>query len=58
MKWNEDADTAIRQIRQRGYADGVKDFGTELLLVGISYDRESKAYTCRIEKWTGPDGGR
>ena len=58
LKWNEDADTAIRQIRQRGYADGVKDFGTELLLVGISYDRESKAYTCRIEKWTGPDGGR
>lgn len=51
LKWNHDADTAIRQIRERGYAEGVKDFGPELLLVGIGYDRDGKEYTCSIEKW-------
>ena len=30
LKWNEGADTAIRQIKEKGYADGLKDFGTEL----------------------------
>ncbi len=53
LKWNRDADTAIRQIRQRGYADGLKDLGSELLLVGIGYDRDGKDYTCSIEKWRG-----
>lgn len=51
LKWNHDADTAIRQIRERGYVEGVKDFGPELLLVGIGYDRDGKEYTCSIEKW-------
>ena len=51
LKWNHDADTAIRQIRERGYAEGVKEFGPELLLVGIGYGRDGKEYTCSIEKW-------
>ncbi len=53
LKWNKNADTAIRQIKEKGYAEGVKDFGGELLLVGISYDRDSREYVCRIEKWEG-----
>ncbi len=55
LKWNEGADTAIRQIKEKGYADGLKDFGTELLLVGIGYDRDGKAYRCRIDRWEKPD---
>ena len=53
LKWNRSADTAIRQIKEKGYVEGVKDFGGELLLVGISYDRDSREYVCRIEKWEG-----
>ena len=51
LKWNKNADSAIRQIKAKGYVDGVKDFGPEVLLVGISYDRDTKVYECRIEKW-------
>jgi hypothetical protein len=51
LKWNRDADTAIRQIRDRGYVQGLEDFGGELLLVGISYDKTTGEYDCRIEKW-------
>ena len=51
LKWNKSADSAIRQIKEKGYVDGVKDLGPDVLLVGISYDRGSKVYECRIEKW-------
>ena len=51
LKWNKGADTAIRQIREKGYARGLEDYGSEMLLVGISYDKDSKVYECRIEKW-------
>lgn len=51
LKWNKDADTAISQIKEKGYARGLKDFGSEILLVGISYDKDSKVYECQIEKW-------
>jgi hypothetical protein len=51
LKWKKDADTAIQQIKTKGYARGLKDYGNEMLLVGISYDVESKEYECKIEKW-------
>lgn len=51
LKWNKDADTAISQIKEKGYARGLKDFGSEMLLIGISYDKDSKVYECQIEKW-------
>lgn len=51
LKWNKGADTAIRQIKDKGYADGLEDYGSEMLLVGISYDVKSKDYECKIEKW-------
>ena len=51
LKWNKSADSAIKQIKEKGYVDGVEDFGADVLLAGISYDRDSKAYECKIEKW-------
>ena len=51
LKWNKDADSAIRQIKDRQYPAALEDYGGELLLVDISYDRESKSYECRIEPW-------
>lgn len=50
LKWNKDADSAIRQIKEKGYARGLEDYG-DMLLVGITYDRDSKEYECQIEEW-------
>ena len=50
LKWNKDADTAIDQINDRRYAGKLKDYGSDILLVGITYDKEKKDYSCRIEK--------
>lgn len=40
---------AIQQIKDRQYPSASENYGGELLLVGVNYDRESKAYECRIE---------
>ena len=52
LKWKKDAETAIQQIKTKGYAEGLEDYGSEMLLVGISYDVDEKDYECKIEKWT------
>ena len=49
LKVNKDAATAISQIHQKHYPDRVAQYSGELLLVGISYDRQSKQHTCQIE---------
>ncbi|MBR1707453.1 MAG: AAA family ATPase [Clostridia bacterium] len=55
LKWNEDSQGAISQIKDRNYPASIKDYGGEILLVGISYDKEasgtSKKHNCRIEKF-------
>ncbi len=54
LKWNQSAKSAIDQIRQKHYPDVLKDYGGELLLVGIAYDRNAgedrRKHTCRIER--------
>ena len=51
LKYNKDADTAISQIRRKEYPAKVAQYSENLLLVGISYDRDTKQHTCRIEKF-------
>jgi len=51
LKYNQTADTALSQIKCRKYPDKVAQYADRLLLVGISYDRESKQHECRIEKY-------
>lgn len=51
LKWNKSAVGAIQQIKDKQYPAALEGYGGELLLVGISYDKESKEYECRIEKW-------
>ena len=51
LKWNRSAVGAIRQIKDRRYPSALEGYGGELLLVGINYDKDSRAYECRIEKW-------
>lgn len=55
LKWNQSADGAIAQIKNRRYPEAVKGYGGEILLVGISYDRNAPAgmrkHQCRIKKY-------
>ena len=50
LKVNKDADAAIDQIKRKEYPAKVAEYAGDLLLVGISYDRETKQHSCRIEK--------
>ena len=54
LKWNKSAEGAIAQIKDKRYFDAFKDYGGEILLVGINYDREAggekRKHTCVIEK--------
>ena len=56
LKWNRSAEAAIEQIKQRNYPEVLQGYGGEILLVGISYDKEAavgqRKYTCRIENWS------
>jgi hypothetical protein len=49
LKCNKDADAAIDQIRRKQYPAKIQQYTGNLLLVGISYDRNSKQHSCRIE---------
>ena len=51
LKWNKTEDGAIRQIKKNQYPQVFQDYGSDVLLVGISYDVKSKKHTCKIEKW-------
>ena len=50
-----DAEGAIAQIKKRRYPDILKNYTEEILLVGISYDRDDpdKTHSCMIESWMG-----
>lgn len=51
LKWDKDADTAIRQIREKNYPSALQEYSGELLLVGINYDKRTKKHECIIEKF-------
>ncbi|MCQ2329282.1 MAG: ATP-binding protein, partial [Paludibacteraceae bacterium] len=50
LKYNTAVDTAIDQILNRNYPEKIKEYTDNLLLVGISYDRETKQHICKIER--------
>ena len=50
LKWNQDVETSITQIKDKKYPKGLKKYKDNLLLVGISYDKKTKKHTCHIEK--------
>ena len=55
LKYHQAVDTAIAQIKRREYPAKVAQYVGNLLLVGISYDRETKQHACRIEPYTGEE---
>lgn len=50
LKWNKSSEGAIRQIKERDYPAVLKDYGGEIVIVGISYDAKKKGHSCEIEK--------
>ena len=50
LKYNQSADTVIRQIKEKRYQGALSGYESKILLVGISYDNE-KHHTCSIEEW-------
>ncbi|MDD6129862.1 MAG: AAA family ATPase, partial [Prevotellaceae bacterium] len=52
LKFNNTADTAIDQIKRKQYPAKIAEYTGDILLVGISYDRESKLHTCKIERYS------
>lgn len=50
LKWNNDADTAINQIKRQGYGKSLMHYVGDVILVGINYDKQTKVHSCRIEK--------
>ena len=51
LKFNHSADTAICQIKQKNYPSKIADYTGDILLVGISYDKETKQHAFKIEKY-------
>ena len=50
LKYDQSADTAISQIKQKNYPAKVAEYTGDILLVGINYDKATKQHTCKIER--------
>lgn len=50
LKCDASADGALAQIREKQYADSLKEYKGNILLVGINYDKKTKKHTCVIER--------
>lgn len=53
LKYNKDADTAIKQIKENRYQGALKGYSDKVLLVGINYDakgNDKKNHSCVIEE--------
>ena len=50
LKYGKSAESAIEQIKKKQYADCLKNYSGEILLVGINYNKDTKKHDCLIEK--------
>ena len=54
LKYNQSADSAINQIKERRYQGALSGYSDRILLVGVNYDadgEDKKKHTCVIEEW-------
>ena len=52
LKWNTKAETALKQIKEKRYVEGISGYTGKILLVGIAYDKKSKEHECVIEEYS------
>lgn len=50
LKWNQTAQAAISQIKEKKYPTVLEEYGGEIVLVGINYDADAKEHSCLIER--------
>ena len=50
LKWNKSSEGAIQQIKERNYPAVLKEYGGEVVIVGIGYDAKKKEHNCVIER--------
>ncbi|MBR1628109.1 MAG: PD-(D/E)XK nuclease domain-containing protein [Lachnospiraceae bacterium] len=52
LKWKDSAEGTISQILDRKYPESLEGFGSEIVLVGINYDKDApgrdKKHSCKI----------
>lgn len=51
LKYDQSVESAVAQIKERRYPEALKEYRGNILLVGISYDKEEKRHFCKIEEW-------
>ena len=51
LKWNQNAQTAMQQIKRKRYPASILNYTGDILLVGINYDKNTKEHQCVIEKY-------
>lgn len=51
LKYDQSADTAIKQIKEKRYAGKLQDYADKIMLVGINYDKDTKKHECVIEEF-------
>ncbi|MBE6909555.1 MAG: AAA family ATPase [Ruminococcaceae bacterium] len=55
LKWNQDAEGAIAQIKDRNYPKILTNYGGKIVLVGVNYDEDTKNHSCVIEEYNKAD---
>lgn len=51
LKWNKDAETAVKQIKEKKYPESLLQYTGDILLVGINYNPDNKVHQCLIKKY-------
>lgn len=55
LKWNKEAEGAIKQIKDRNYPKILTNYGGRIVLVGINYHEDTKSHECLIEEYRKAD---
>ena len=50
LKWNQSAEGAIEQIREKKYVKALEGYTGSVLLVAVNYDKSSKVHQCIIRE--------
>ncbi len=60
LKYNQTAQTAISQIKDKKYIDVLKGYTGNVVLVGINYNKDKKkdGHSCKIERVEYPENGK
>lgn len=51
LKWNQSAEGAICQIKEKRYPDALESYQGPIVMVGINYDKKTKKHDCVIETY-------